>query len=466
MSWLWKSSDVENVRARQRIEELHQFYQQKLATLTSQVEAQAQDHAEDMKAKNDVLKELVNQKQESEASLALMQEKLLSLSAKFSNANLQLRHREAEVLKNARAVVSREFASPHSAGSDGADLVEVTSNVNTKEIRHCDAAATTMISNTNEIFISSSSHDQSIMVAEPSNISIKSSKSPHKKALAESQARMRQIAEVRHQRALEALETRYKGLLEDQKRRHHQTVIDAATTHDEALADMKKLHEKEINALRNAHEEDLRHLHRRLAQGRGIPLKAMSVMVNHGCETRQEKVPKKLQTNVSVSCHTGDKNNQEYKTRRQSNVSCTSDSTSSIISNSISTNIGQENNTIDIACSAQQLMETIQDGRDGYVQKAISRHIVLSLVKSTSRAYTLQVMDLAAKVLDFSPFERLDAGLGNDSSATKDAGMSLSLHLSSIHCLLHNCLRACVRACMVVWLYVCMVVCMYACMHV
>ena len=44
------------------------------------------------------------------------------------------------------------------------------------------------------------------------------------------------------------------------------------------------------------------------------------------------------------------------------------------------------------------VISKLQTGRDGLVQKMLVRQIVLSLVKSTSKAYTMEVLGLAAKV--------------------------------------------------------------------
>ena len=65
----------------------------------------------------------------------------------------------------------------------------------------------------------------------------------------------------------------------------------------------------------------------------------------------------------------------------------------------------------------------MQGGEDGLVQKMIARQIVLSLVKSTTRAHTVEVLGLAAKVLGFSNYERLDAGLADDGSGNKRGGL-------------------------------------------
>ena len=66
-------------------------WQSKLQGIQADMEAQAADHAEDMRAKNDVLTELMHQKQESDESLALSQEKLLRLSEELAYTNLQVR---------------------------------------------------------------------------------------------------------------------------------------------------------------------------------------------------------------------------------------------------------------------------------------------------------------------------------------------------------------------------------------
>ena len=84
MSWLFggggRSSDEESVRARHRIEELHQFYQRKIATLQAQMDSLKQDHAEDMRAKEASLGELVRQKEESDQWASQLQDKLMHLS--------------------------------------------------------------------------------------------------------------------------------------------------------------------------------------------------------------------------------------------------------------------------------------------------------------------------------------------------------------------------------------------------
>ena len=352
MSWLFgsgKASDEETVRARQRIEELHRFYQSKLVSLQAELESQKQDHVEDMAAKEATLAELVRQKKESDDCTAQLQDKLLHLAQELAYTNLQLQHREQEVLRSARAMVVHDFG-------DSGDSIGGASRASRTEGKSRLCAANNA-------------------QAAPQRQQLKDG-GAHEAALGESQARMRVVAEERHQQALVALENQYKGVLEDQKRRHHRALVDAAAEREEALLAAEKKHREHVADIQQHHEATLRAYHSRLIAAGGIANQALSTLTQ---TTASESVP-----------------SDSHRPQATNESGASSDGSSSVL---------QE------PASMQQLIEKLQAGRDGIVQKLIVRQIVLSLVKSTSRAHTLEVLGLAAKVLDFSPFERLDAGL-------------------------------------------------------
>jgi len=332
--------------------------------MQAQMESLKQDHAEDMRAKNDSLTELMHQKQESDKSLLLLQDKLMKLSEELQYSNLQLQHREQEVLRSARAMVAHDFADPAPTPLPAAQTKSpAVREGKTRRGTSSSAGASTG--------------------------------GPNAAILGESQARMRELAEARHQRALEALEQKYKDIIDDQKRRHHRALLDAAAVREEELQAAEKRHKAEMVSAQEAHEEQLRRLHARLTKNNGVVATAVSQIV--------------------ASANAANPANPAIVTSQPS-------ASDAVAGNPSSTNSGGDGED-DAQPDLQTWMGEMQHGRDGFVQKMIARQIVLSLVKSTSRAHTIEVLGLAAKVLGFSSFERLDAGLADDGAGNSRGGL-------------------------------------------
>jgi hypothetical protein len=402
MSWLFgsgKASDEESVRARRRIEELHRFYQDKLAALQGENESLRQDHAEDMRAKEATVAELTRQKKESDEWAAQLQEKLMHLSQELAYTSLQLQHREQEVLRSARVMVAHDFAD-----GDGRDQRE-------GKVRHRVSDGASSAAAAAAVAASAGAASSNVVAAAADPV-----------ALGESQARMRELAEARHARALAALEDRYKGVLEDQKRRHHRALADAAAEREEAVAQAAKQHARETAALQARHEDALRAFHGRLLAGGGVPAQAMAQLISA----------------VPTSLETGSEEGGGGRHARNSSA-VAGENAAAIAAAAGGAAAGGGGGVaggarVDgggggvggnaVAADMQALLRRLERGRDGLVPKMIMRQIILSLVKSTSKAHTQEVLGLAATVLDFSSFERLDVGLSEDGSPPSSSSSS------------------------------------------